>query len=166
MKFRIFNNPKVNNREFIMFKIASVFFKLTPILFVVYLYFNSTMTGTDFLTPLTENINITIIFIVAMLGPFCGICVDTAIDNLREKKNIRFSKILLGVIALSQLVAGNMIGVALLGVGLYRAENGPKINFNEFKGQLKERKSRTSITICTFVVIISIVCRYAIAKIA
>lgn len=164
MKKKILKDIKINSKEFLILKAATIFFKATPILFIIYLYINSAINGTDFFTLLFENSYKTVIFIVAMLGPFCGISTQITVDNLRDKKNIRFSKIILGTIAISQLVAGNMVGGGLVAVGLYKTDNGPKVNFKEFKEQLKGKKSFISIITSAFVIVISFVCRYAMIK--
>ncbi|SFD06131.1 hypothetical protein [Clostridium uliginosum] len=156
---------KVVKRELSILKIVTIFLKVTPIFFLIYLYITSLTSGEKILTPIINNPSITIAFIAAMLGPFCGICCEIAGNNIKEKNNIIFSEILLGTIALSQLIVLNIILAGVIVYIMYKSYDGSKINFNNFKDGLKEKKNLRGLIISIFIVSISIICTYLMIKI-
>ncbi|PRR82416.1 hypothetical protein [Clostridium vincentii] len=157
-------NLKINSKEkqevFIL-KIVTMFFKITPVLFLMYLYIISNISGGKIFAPVIEDINMTIAFITAMLGPVCGICCQNAYDNLKENKNMLFAKIILLAIALSQIILLNLIPFCGIAYVLYKLHDGFKINFKELKIQLKEKKSIQSSLISVFAIFVAIICVYA-----
>ena len=81
MKMKLKINRKEKKEVFIL-KTVTIFLKITPVLFLIYLYIISRISGGEIFAPVIEDMNMTIAFITAMLGPFCGICCQNAYDNL------------------------------------------------------------------------------------
>ena len=159
MKRKLQINRKEKKEVFIL-KTVTIFLKITPVLFLIYLYIISRISGGEIFAPVIEDINMTIAFITAMLGPFCGICCQGAYDNLKENKNVLFAKTILVAIALSQIILLNLIPFCGIAYVLYKLHDGFKIDFNKLKIQLKEKKSMQSSVISVFAIVVAIVCAY------
>lgn len=159
MKRKMQINRKEKNEVFIL-KTVTIFLKITPILFLIYLYIISRISGGEIFAPVIGDINMTIAFITAMLGPFCGICCQGAYDNLKEKKNVLFAKTILVAIALSQLILLNLIPFCGIAYVLYKLHDSFKIDFNKLKMELKEKKAIQSSLISVFAIFVAIVCVY------
>lgn len=151
-------------KELFILQIGTIFLKITPVLFLIYLYIISRVTGGKVFSPVIEDMNVTIAFITAMLGPFVGICCQSAYDNFKENKNVMFSKIILLTIALSQILLLNVIPFCLIAYVLYKLYDGFKIDFNKLKFQLKEKKSLQSSLISVFTIFVAILCTYVRIK--
>lgn len=151
-------------KELLTLQIGTIFLKITPVLFLIYLYIISRVTGGKLFAPVIEDINVTIAFITAMLSPFAGICCQSAYDNLKENNNVIFSEIILVTIAVSQLLLLNFIIFCLISYVLYKLYNGFKIDFNKLKFQLKEQKSVQSSLISIFTIFVAILCTYVRIK--
>jgi hypothetical protein len=160
-KLQINKNEK---KEVFILKTVTIFLKVTPVLFLIYLYVISKINGGEIFTPVMLNINMTIAFITAMLGPFCGICCQVAYDNLKVNHNVLFAKTMLVVIALSQMILFNLIPFCGIAYVLYKLHDGFKIDFNKLKIQLKEKKSIQSSVISAFTIFVAIVCAYVRIK--
>ena len=164
MKRKLEINRKEKKEIFIL-KTVTIFFKITPVLFLIYLYIISRTSGAEIFAPVIEDMNMTIAFITAMLGPFCGICCQSAYDNIKENKNVLFAKTILAVIALSQVILLSLIPFCGIAYVLYKLHDGFKIDFNKLKMQLKEKKSIQSLVISVFTIFVAIVCAYVRRKV-
>lgn len=163
MKRKLQINRKEKKEVFIL-KTVTIFLKITPVLFLIYLYIISRISGGEIFAPVMEDMNMTIAFITAMLGPFCGICCQSAYDNVKENKNMMFAKTILVVIALSQIILLNLIPFFGIAYVLYKLHDGFKIDFNKLKMQLKEKKSIQSSVISLVTIFVAIVCAYVRIK--
>ncbi|HEY5525228.1 MAG TPA: hypothetical protein VIK26_07830 [Clostridium sp.] len=164
MKMKLQINRKEKKEVFIL-KTVTIFLKVTPVLFLIYLYIISRISGGEIFAPVIEDMNMTIAFITAMLGPFCGICCQNAYDNLKENKNRLFAKIILLAIALSQVILLNIIPFCGIAYVLYKLHDSFKIDFNKLKMQLKENKSKQSLLTSVFTIFVAIICVYVRLKI-
>lgn len=102
------------------FKIAIYLFYAAPILFVSYLYLQSNRVNQSFFTPIINEPIITIMFVVAMLNPFCGLLTKFALQDLKVLKQDKLSLVTLQMMAVSQMLAGNIFGSMALWLGLYK----------------------------------------------
>lgn len=163
MKGSLQINSKEKKELFIL-QIGTIFLKITPVLFLIYLYIISRVTGGKVFSPVIEDMNVTIAFITAMLGPFAGICCQSAYDNLKQNNNVIFSEITLVIIAVSQLLLLNFIISCLISYVLYKLYDGLKIDFDKLKFQLKEKKVMQNLLISLFTMFVAILCTYVRVK--
>lgn len=158
-------NKDKHKRELFILKIVGTFLKFAPILFLGYLYIVSLSTGQQMFQPVIENPDMTISFIVIMLGPFSGICCDFVLRSFSENKNILLSEIILGIIALSQMMAFNIIPAIFIVYVIYKLYDGETFDLNVIKVQLKDKNGIISLLISIFILFISIACSYVRMKI-
>lgn len=156
-------NLQINSKEkgdLFILQIVIMLLKITPVLFLIYLYIISKVSGGKVFAPVIEDMNVTIAFITAMLSPFAGICCQRSYDNLKKNKTVMFAKIILLAIALSQILLLNVIPFCLIAYVLYKSYDGFKIDFNKLKFQLKEKESLQSSLISVFTIFVAILCTY------
>ena len=156
-------NLQINSKEkgdLFILQIVIMLLKITPVLFLIYLYIISKVSGGKVFAPVIEDMNVTIAFITAMLSPFAGICCQRSYDNLKKNKTEMFAKIILLAIALSQILLLNVIPFCLIAYVLYKSYDGFKIDFNKLKFQLKEKESLQSSLISVFTIFVAILCTY------
>lgn len=103
-------NIKVSRLSFYSSLIA--YWLILPILFSFYLAMKMIFMGVDFQTLLTQNINVTVLLLIALLNPFSAYFLLNSPKNERNRNQaVGFY---LKAMLFQQLIVGNLVGAVLV----------------------------------------------------
>lgn len=142
-------------------KIAKYFLYAIPIIFVSYLYLLTNKQNQSFLESIEQNPFITILFLIAMIQPFCSLVLQVGIAALEEKKTALIYPSFM-LLAAAELLVGNIIACILITAGtyLYRKHYVKNIASN------RSRRNLLVIILAALIFLLSIICTGAFFKLS
>ncbi|RDY29366.1 hypothetical protein CHL78_001315 [Romboutsia weinsteinii] len=150
---------KINlKKSQVFFNAGIVFSILTPMIFMMYMYFQSINAGSNIYKLIFDNPITTIAFIIAMIQPFCALMVKTAVNDIKENKHKSLSQLVICTIAVIQIMVGNIAGSICLWIGIFKIDNKEKNIFKDFKKLLKNKEAKIRMVGCIFIVFVSLLC--------
>lgn len=152
-------------KKYFPLNLAKYVLFIVPIVYIIYLYTLTASKGEKFYQPVLDDPKTTVMFVIAMLAFFCGAICKYVIKDLQEGKNVTSNKIALNIIAIAQIITGNIITSALIWGGLYRIrhDKGVKIKSHEFLTELKS--SIVNIIGAVIILLLVILCVYFLSKV-
>lgn len=115
---------------------------MIPLLFASYVYLETTSKGQSFFTLIEQDPLITILFIIAMTHPFCGLVLHFLIKGQKNNKHAEFNGNALFIVAAAELIMGNIIVFFMLLLFLFT--NKQKLTWRQKNG-LKETMLASTI---------------------
>ncbi|OAT71390.1 hypothetical protein [Parageobacillus thermoglucosidasius] len=158
------NSRTITAKSIVLFKTAIYFFYAIPLIFVTYLYLMALHAQETFFTPVIREPIITIMFVIAMLNPFFAVLTKVAVNDLESKKHVKLSYVTLWMVAVSQLLIGNLFGSIILLLGLYQQRK-EQPALLEKKIDFKYKGAYVRFLGSTLVFFLSIVCLFLLIKI-
>lgn len=147
-------------------QIATYFFYLVPILFTVYLYTMSLVSGTPFFAPIIKEPMVTVMFVIAMLNPFFGALTHVAIQDLKNDKYVKESLTALSMIATGQILVGNIFGSMLVWLGVYRQWRNNRTDDEKTLEYASDRRGFFTIIGGILLLSLSLICLVLLIKIS
>ncbi|MFX3625073.1 MAG: hypothetical protein ACE3JP_13840 [Ectobacillus sp.] len=147
------------------FKIAIYLFYIVPAIFISYLYLLSLRASLSFFTAIIEDPIITIMFVIAMVYPFCGALTGIAVNDLQNQKHIKLSRFILKMMAVSQLLIGNVFGSLALSLGLYKQWKEQRQQLQQYELQLKDKGARIRLFGNIAAFLLTVLCSILLIKI-
>ncbi|BDG33589.1 hypothetical protein [Parageobacillus thermoglucosidasius] len=163
--FLFWNSQAITVKSNVLFKVAIYFFYAVPLVFVSYLYLMALHAQQTFFTPVIREPIITIMFVIAMLNPFFAVLTKAAVNDLESKKHVKLSYMTLWMVAVSQLLIGNLFASAILLFGLHQQRKEQPMLVKAKKIELKYKGVYVRLFGSTLVFFLSIVCLFLLIKI-
>lgn len=107
--------------SYTLFNIAKFIFYIVPAAFLIYIYIMIINNNITFNTIIRKNPLIAVTFINAMLNLFCALVLKNGIDELKQGRNKYATNSSFILIAISQILSGDIIASFLIFLGLYKS---------------------------------------------
>lgn len=107
--------------SYTLFNIAKFIFYIVPAAFLIYIYIMIINNNITFNTIIKKDPLIAVTFINAMLNLFCALVLKNGIDELKEGRNKYATNSSFILIAISQILCGDIIASFLIFLGLYKS---------------------------------------------
>ncbi|AQM61276.1 hypothetical protein [Clostridium baratii] len=107
--------------SYTLFNVAKFIFYIVPAAFLIYIYIMIINNNITFNTIIKKDPLIAVTFINAMLNLFCALVLKNGIDELKEGRNKYATNSSFILIAISQILCGDIITSFLIFLGLYKS---------------------------------------------
>ncbi|KJU71438.1 hypothetical protein [Clostridium baratii] len=107
--------------SYTLFNVAKFIFYIVPAAFLIYIYIMIINNNITFNTIIKKDPLIAVTFINAMLNLFCALVLKNGIDELKEGRNKYATNSSFILIAISQILCGDIIASFLIFLGLYKS---------------------------------------------
>ena len=145
--------------SYTLFNIAKLIFYIVPAIFLIYIYVMIINNNITFNTIIRENPLIAVTFINAMLNLFCALVLKNGIDELKYSRNKYATNTSFILIAISQILCGDIIASFLIFLGLYKSierNSSYKDAIKNYIGEIKKSSRKSLLNLIGSILILMI----------
>lgn len=145
--------------SYTFFNIAKFIFYIVPAAFLIYIYIMIINNNITFNIIIRENPLIAVTFINAMLNLFCALVLKNGINELKDGRNKYATNSSFILIAISQILCGDIIASFLIFLGLYKSierNSSYKGIIRKYIGEIKKSSRKSLLNLIGSILILMI----------